>query len=332
MSSFVPPNGPAQPGPAVVDLRGQQPPEAWGVRIDLDAVDRLAARMAAATLPSPGEGMATLPSGASPDRWADFFGISVSVLACLWAPDGEDQWTTNIDGTELTDAPAFFSAFARFLRPTRYGYDMRPLTTWTVADTRELFAGHGVFQLIPERHAILRDLAQTMLDEYDGSFLHLIEECGYDAERFVAALVDNVPGYNDISSCELGQLRFEKLPRLATAMIAGGLGGRLSGLDEFPVYPDYMLPKVFRHHGIFTYDEDLAMAIDTRQLVPKDSHWEYALRWGTVWTAERVRERMAAHGSPITGPRLDFALWHSGVLGPDAGSMGEHHRTLTMKY
>jgi hypothetical protein len=320
------------PASSNVDLRADAPPLEWGVAVDLDALDRAAARLAAIQLPSPGEGMPTLPAGDGPGRWSDFFGISVSVLACLWAPEGEAQWTTDIDGVTYTDAPAFFGAFARYLAPTRFGYDLRPLTTWTVNDAHELFAGRGVFQLIPERHAILRDLAITMLDRYDGCFLHLVEECEYDAERIVATLVDEVPGYDDVSLSDLGWLRFEKLPRLATAMIAGGLDRPLIGLDNFPVYPDYMIPKVFRHWGIFTYNVELATTIDTRRLVPKDSHWEHALRWGTVWAADQLRHRMAAHGCTITGPRLDFALWHAGVLGPDAEVMGEHHRTLTMKY
>jgi hypothetical protein len=41
---------------------------------------------------------------------------------------------------------------------------------------------------------------------------------------------------------------------------------------------------------------------------------------------------MATHGRELTGPQLDFALWHLGVLGPEAGTMGEHHRTLTLRY
>ena len=41
---------------------------------------------------------------------------------------------------------------------------------------------------------------------------------------------------------------------------------------------------------------------------------------------------MAATGRPVTGPALDYALWHEGVLGADAHRMGEHHRTITMRY
>lgn len=319
---------------STVDIRGTYPPPSWGVSVRVDTIDTVAERLAEAQLPAPGEGLATLPHGDSPGRWCDFIGLSVSVLACLWAPEGKAQWTVDVDGETLTDAPAFFHAFARAMKPRvdRDGYDLRPFVTWSLADAHELFAGDGVFQLIPERWAQLQATARAVCEGYDGSFLNVVQASGYDAERIVRTLVDEVPGYHDVATSERGLLRFEKLPRLATAMMAGGLDRPLTGLDGFPVYPDYMIPKVFRRWGIFAYHDDLAATIDKRRLVPKDSEWEHALRWATVAAADALRARMAAHGRPITGPQLDYALWHAGVLGPDSATMGEHHRTLTLRY
>jgi hypothetical protein len=317
-----------------IDIRTSYPPPSWGVVVHPAAIDTVAQRLAVGALPAPGEGLATLPHGDSPGRWCDFIGLSVSVLACLWAPEGQAQWTVEVNNETLTDAPAFFHAFTRALEPRvdRDGYDLRPFVTWSLDDAYALFAGDGVFQLIPERWAQMQHTARVIVERYDGSFLDVVRSCEFDAERIVRLLVDEVPGYHDVSASELGLLPFEKLPRLATAMMASGLDRPLVGLDAVPVYPDYMIPKVFRHWGIFGYDADLAATIDARRVVPKDSEWEHALRWATVAAADALRARLGAHGRPITGPQLDFALWHAGVLGPDATSMGEHHRTLTLRY
>lgn len=317
-----------------IDIRSTLPPPTWGVSVESEAIDTVAQRLAGAQLASPGEGLATLPHGDSPGRWCDFVGLSVSVLACLWAPEGAAQWTVDVGGETLTDAPAFFHAFTRVMEPRvgRDGYDLRPFVDWSLDDAHALFAGDGVFQLIPERWAQMKATAQVVCERYDGSFLEVVRAGQYDAERIVRTLVDEVPGYHDVAASDRGLLRFEKLPRLATAMMASGLDRPLAGLDGFPVYPDYMIPKVFRHWGIFTYDDDLAAAIDERRLVAKDSEWEHALRWATVAAADALRARMAEHGRPLTGPQLDFALWHAGVLGPEASAMGEHHRTLTLHY
>jgi hypothetical protein len=57
-----------------------------------------------------------------------------------------------------------------------------------------------------------------------------------------------------------------------------------------------------------------------------------AIRWATVHAAERLRQELNNRGNPVTSPQLDYVLWASAVLGPDASKMGEHHRTLTLAY
>jgi hypothetical protein len=51
-----------------------------------------------------------------------------------------------------------------------------------------------------------------------------------------------------------------------------------------------------------------------------------------VYAAERLRRELNNRGNPVTTPQLDYMLWASAVLGPEATTMGEHHRTLTMAY
>jgi hypothetical protein len=313
-----------------VDLRAVAPPVEWGVRIDDVAVERAATALSARPLPDVSEGIATLPHDWPVPAWVTFHTLVMSVMACLWAPDGAEQWTTDIDGVTYTDAPALFGAFRRGLRLEGDDVDLRPLLDFTTEDAAHLFRGHGTFQLIPERAAMLRAVARHLTDEWQGRFVDAVASVDHDAEAFVELLMARVPGYDDIAITDRGALPFAKLPRLATAMISQRVP--MTGMDDFPVYPDYMIPKVFRHWGVFVYDPELAAAVDARRLVPADSPWEHGLRWATVYGGERLRAAMTRAGRAVTGPQLDYALWHEGVLGPDADAMGEHHRTITMRY
>jgi hypothetical protein len=115
-------------------------------------------------------------------------------------------------------------------------------------------------------------------------------------------------------------------------MMSAGGSAPFVGLERLPVYPDYMLPRVLRHFGIIRYSEDLAAAVDGRQLIEKESPWELAIRWATVFCGDRLVQALRERGVIVSTPALDYALWESAVLGPDADKMGEHHRTLTLAY
>jgi hypothetical protein len=316
--------------PRYVDLRATPPPAEWGVGIDDDAIERAAARLAERELPSVSSGIATLPHDWPDAAWVTYHTMVMSVMACMWPPEGEEQWTTDIDGVTYTDAPALFGAFRRGLRLDGDDVDLRPLLDFSADDAVTFFRGHGTFQLLPERAAMLRAVSRAIVGDWSGRFSDAIASVDNDAEAFVWLLMERVPGFDDIAHTDRGALPFAKLPRLATAMISQRVPMR--GLDDFPVYPDYMIPKVFRHWGVFVYQPELAATVDERRIVPADSPWEHGLRWGTVFAAERLRLAMARAGRAVTGPELDYALWYDGVLGPDADHMGEHHRTITMRY
>ena len=114
--------------------------------------------------------------------------------------------------------------------------------------------------------------------------------------------------------------------------MTAGLGWNFTGYEDFPVYPDYMLPRVFRHYGVLRYSNDLAAAVDSRSVIPAGSDAEHAIRWATVYAGHCLRVALAERGNEVTGPGLDYHLWSQAVLGPEADSFGEHHRTITMRY
>ena len=67
-------------------------------------------------------------------------------------------------------------------------------------------------------------------------------------------------------------------------------------------------------------------------MVPADSQEEHAIRWATVYAGAKLTEALSERGTVVGGPALDYRLWSIAVLGPDARSFGEHHRTITQVY
>ena len=307
-------------------IRLSPPPPSWGVSIDASAVTNLAKNWSNRDFPAPAFNYPGLPPWEG-DRWYDFCVLGCSVIACLWPPDGQRVWETEFEGSWLDDAPGLFACFARqpMLRVEEF-IDLSP------AAARQFFAGRGTLQLLDERATTLAGVAEALVSKWGGHASNLIEAADWDGPRIVDLLVESVPGYRDVAITELGRLSFNKLAHLCAAMINSRSEKPITRLDTFPVYPDYMLPLILRHNRILRYEDDLSDAIDRRQLILHGSNSELAIRWSTVFAADRLRSELNRLGNPVETPALDYALWHDAVLGPEADAMGEHHRTLTMAY
>jgi hypothetical protein len=310
----------------VIDLKNAPPPPGWGVEVDGSAILDLATRWRDREFPNPAFDYPGLPDSRGPG-WYDFCVMATSVVACLWPPEGEEVWQAELDGVWLDDAPGLFACFTRLPR-----LDIRDFVGFGTEDGERLFSGRGCLQLVGERAQRLDQVATILVDRWGATSAGIIEEAQWEARRIVELLVETLPGYRDRADTVMGTLAFDKLAHLCVAMMSSRSNRPFRGLDTFPVYPDYMLPKVFRHHRVLRYDPELADTVDQCSLIRAGSDWEVGIRWATVFAAERLREAFRELGRNVPSPALDYALWHDAVLGPEAGKMGEHHRTVTMAY
>lgn len=308
----------------VVDARSVGPPPEWGVEVDESALRRLADSWREVDFDRPRFDYPGLPSVTGRD-WLSFCVLAVSVVGCLWPPEGSRTWEVEFEGRWLADAPAVFACFTRAgtWRPERF-------VDWGEAEAVSFFRGRGELQLLPQRAERLRQVAGALLDRWGGDPTRLLAAAGWYGPEAVELLAATVPGFSDRATTTYGEVRFDKLAHLCVAMMAER--SPITGLEEFPVYPDYMLPRALRYFGVLRYGPALAEAVDGRRLIPRHSPWEVAIRWATVYAAEGLRTELNRRGNPVTTPELDYHLWWSAVLGPEAAVMGEHHRTLTLDY
>ena len=315
----------------VNDPRLPPPPAGWGVEVVEDSFAAVIGHWGSRQFPAAKFNYPGPPARLRDRAWFDYSTLAVSVLACLWPPEGEQMWSIQYQGQRLTDAPALFAAFTRWVGQVP-GQVLERFAEFTAADADRLFAGQGVLQMVSQRGARLAAVAASLLERWDGAVLHLVEEAGWDGPRLVELLASTVPGFEDQVSVGGYHLRFRKLAHLAAAVMASRSSVSWSGMDSFPVYPDYMLPRFLRHLGILRYSSTLAEAVDSRIEIPRHSQQEVAIRWATVHVGHRLVEELNRVGVPVTAARLDYFLWSEAVLGSEASRMGEHHRTVTLDY
>ncbi len=242
------------------------------------------------------------------------------------------MWSTEFHGQKLLDAPALFACFDRGVPVDERGLNTSIFADWEDEDAVRFFAGSGALQLTVARGRVLQQISTILAERWDGHFINLVEDAAFSAPAVVARLVSTFPPYRDEWASDRGVLAFNKLAHLSAALMALGSEIEFTGIDTFPVYPDYMLPMVLRHYGVIHYEPELAKAVDARHLIPAGGNWELAIRWATVYAGQKLTEALHNLGNSVMTPALDYFLWHQAVLGPQAGTMGEHHRTITMAY
>ena len=307
----------------VADLRVVGPPRSWGVTVSSRALDETAAKLSRHRFVPASYDYEGTPDWHRED-WARFVLLGVSVVWRLWPPDGERMWGV-VDGERIIeDAPGIWTCFGREPRSV----DLEWLASGGMG--RDFFRGAGHLQDIEARIDRLREVATALVDHHQGSIMGMIEACSGDAVALRDLVVDTIPGYLDRPTSPAGILRFDKLANLAVTMLASRLP--IVGVDRFPVFPDYMLPRHLRHLGVLVYSDELAWAVDHGEVLEADSLPEMAIRWATIHAAEQLRLRLHSAGNPVTTPELDYWLWHEAVLGPHAQTMGGHHLCITEAY
>lgn len=308
---------------AYVPLRENPPPDGWGVTIDPAAVEKLAGRLAGHRFEPASYEYEGTPDFTGED-WGRFVLLGVAVVWRLWPSDESSPWGVPWDGELIQDAPGVWTCFRR----DPHSLDLERHAAGTVG--AEFFSGEGDLQDVPRRIEFLREVAAALLATHDGSVLGMVDRSGGDARALRDLLVETIPGYSDRPASPVGRLAFDKLANLAVTMLAARLP--IAGTEQFPVFPDYMLPRHLRHEGVLVYTDELAARVDSGALVPRESPAEMAIRWGTIRAAELLRRALTSLGNPVTTPDLDYWLWSEAVIGPRAGDMGPFHRCITEAY
>lgn len=161
----------------------------------------------------------------------------------------------------------------------------------------------------------LNELGRYLLEQFDGSFMRLLEAAGSSAESLVRLLIQ-MPYFNDVET--YGELRvpFFKRAQLTAADLAIAFDGQGPGyfrdLDRLTIFADNLVPHVLHVDGILRYEDDLAARIEREDLIPSGSAEEVEIRACGVHAVELLVAELRQQGHPITARGLDYLLWNRG--------------------
>lgn len=304
------------------------------VHIDLPAISSFLDSNAHLEIPP-------LPHGPAPYHYFDNTAATVQWLFvldtlnhCFWPAEGHPLWKVHSLNETLSGYWALAASLKRAMEEGIPIHQAKTLATMGEETLAHIFRGSGKIPLFNERLENLRQAGKILLDRFQGSFVHVLEEAEGSAVKLVLLVADGFPSFNDTASYHGETVYFFKRAQLLIldlwCTFSGGSWGSFHDLDELTAFADYKLPQVLRHLGIISYEAGLAARIQRLAHIPPGSAEEVEIRAATIWAVELLREELNRRDQKVTSAQLDNWLWHLGQ--DDMYRSLPYHRTRTIFY
>ncbi len=278
------------------------------VRIDDDALVKLAADLASADEPFP-------------DPVHRPFGDEATTLAFVLTLDAVNFGSGWFPELRKRPGRSGYFSIATGLRERFEAAGPLPaaaLVDTNSEDCAEMFgqrgAGEGAAELMELFARALRELGAWLLARYAGRFEGPVEAAGGSAARLVEALAE-MPLYRDVSRYQGFEVPFFKRAQITASDLATAFGargyGRFDDLRHLTIFADNLVPHVLRCEGVLVYATELAERVDAGELLPHGSPEEVEIRG---LAAHTVAPEAAAR-IPATQAEAFRHLWAPARLG-----------------
>lgn len=303
-----------------------------------DKICEVAAWMAYEELPMPDYAMPFGIADGDPNDTIDFILTAACIDTAFTDFSTHIKFQVDYAGRHWSDSDALFACMKRALDRGIPILDGPFLSTVQRSQMEELFAGNIELPMLDEKTQIFNQVGVTLAQKYNGRFHNFVASCPprlYDhGNGLVERLVADFPRFRDESLYNGHLVKFYKLPQLSFWFLHTTLrksaGFPLADLPSMSAFADYIVPVALRLLGIIRYSAALEHAINSHQLIPRDSPQEIEIRahciYASALLAEEINKLRPSH-LQILIPQIDARLWthyHT--------TWWPHHLTKTIMY
>ncbi|KAJ5070226.1 queuosine salvage protein [Anaeramoeba ignava] len=169
------------------------------------------------------------------------------------------------------------------------------LSKITLLDVEKIFHSESEqILLIDKRCEFMNQLGQVVLKKFNGKFINVVRNAQNDAEKLLDLIIENFPSFRDESVYKNQPVFFYKRAQILVADIWGcfeGKGiGKLDGIDNLTMFPDYRVPQCLNYLGIIEYSDELMDLLKKEDcFIEQNSEYEIEIRGNSVWGVELLK-------------------------------------------
>jgi putative queuosine salvage protein len=308
------------------------------VHTHYDKIVEVASWMAYEELPMPEFALPFDVSQGDPNEAIDFILVSDSIDTAFTNFESHVKFQVDYAGQHWSDSDAEFACLKRAVDQGVPLLDGNYLAKVSRAELEHIFQGNIEMPMLDEKLAVLHQVGKVLAEKHGGRFHNFVRSCSprlYDnGNGLIDRLVKEFPRFNDVSLLGGHEIKFYKLAQLGVWMLYATMHPsgkfRLDDPGKMTAFADYIVPVALRLMGITSYSKELEHAINTYQLVPRDSRWEIEIRAHCIYATALLREevnKLRAPDMQVVIPQIDARLWthyHT--------TTWPHHLTKTIMY
>jgi hypothetical protein len=241
-------------------------------------------------------------------------------------------------GRHWSDSDGLFACMKRAMDNGIPILDGKFLAGVTRSEMERIFAANIELPMLDEKMEIWHQVGAVLAEKYRGRFHNFVKSCPpriYDnGAGLIDRMVKEFPRFNDVSPYDGATIKIYKLPQLGTWFVYSALrkSGQfpLADVDKMTAFADYIVPVALRLLGIMSYSPELEHAINTYQMIPRDSRQEVEIRAHCIYASALLCEEVNSRrpkDQQIIIPQIDARLWthyHT--------TWWPHHLTRTIMY
>lgn len=302
--------------------------QAQSVRIDDDALDRLAIRLP--DVPVVHELDRDHHLITRPDETAAY----ILMLDSVNFGSGYKPFLTQ-EGWQPIDGSIYFGMSCRL----KSWFEAKGMpAAKDIATIAELDV-QAIFDLPDRRHSLhlttlftraLQATGRLVATNYHGDWMGIVDDAGGSAAR-MTGLLAAMPEFRDVHAYAGRDASIYKRAQIAAADLHYGfktLGQDLfSDIHRLTMFADNAVPHVLRVDNVLSYTPELTQRIDSGDLLQPGSPEEVEIRCCAGEAVERLSRR-----KNLTSVQIDHMLWNIRFDDSRYRQSGRPHRTLTTDY
>ena len=292
------------------------------VHTNVDKIVEVAGWMAYEELPMPDYQMPFGMGQGSADDVIDFILTADCVDTAFTDFSTHVKFQVDYAGRHWSDSDGLFACMKRAMDNGIPILDGKYLARVTRPEMERIFAANIELPMLDEKMEIWHQVGAVLTEKYDGRFHNFVKSCPprlYDnGAGLIDRMVKEFPRFNDVSPYDGASIKLYKLPQLGTWFVYSALrkSGQfpLADVDKMTAFADYIVPVALRLLGITSYSPEIENAINTYQMIPRDSRQEVeirahcvlrhcaAVRRGQQPSAQRPADHYSADRRPPVDP------------------------------